>query len=202
MYPNFFKLCPDWTNFFYNQDMEQILLSVSETIKESPYFPDEQSIFRCFELTPFLQISVVFIGKQPTACSTGLSYEAEKSHILPIEIQRIYKELENEGYYPTRDGNLEHWAKQGVLLLNTALTAPQDSEKNHYNLWETFFENVLLQLSKKDNVIWVIEKNFPCKKHITNATHLILENDYVVGSNIFKTINRELYKRGIDKISW
>lgn len=204
MYPDFFKLCPEWTDFFYNHDMEQLLLSISETLKSSSFFPEEHSIFRCFEMSPFSNISVVYIGNEPSpnGSSTGLGCDVKRGQIFPTVIQRIYRELEDEGFYPTKDGNLEHWAKQGVLMLNISLTVRSNEPGSHADLWHEFFEKVLQKLSTKDNIIWVIEKDFKYKKHITNQSHLILERDHILGSNIFKKINNELFKRCIDKISW
>lgn len=186
MYPDFFKLSREWTNFFYDHDTETVLVSILEQVKED-------NIFRCFELTPFETISVIFIGDEPTSHSfTGLSYEINRGHILSSEIQRIYRDLEEDGYYPTKDGNLEHWAKQGVLLLNTSLTPKQQT------LWEPFIKYVFQKLSTKEHIIWVIDGNFPYKKYI-NPEHLILDHKQ---PHLFKTINRELYKREIKKISW
>ena len=199
-YPDFFKLCVDWTNFFYNHEMEDILSDISEKTDGKIKFPDEKCVFRCFELTPFKTVSVVFIGNRPTSCSTGLSYEVKRGNIFTREIQSIYKELEDEGYYPTKDGNLEHWAKQGVLLLNRSLTMLKDEKEDEENdMWDPFFKKVIELLSTKDNIIWVFDKEIRKYIHLfSNQTHLLLKN----GPNIFKTINRHLYKNGYDKISW
>jgi uracil-DNA glycosylase len=186
-YPDFFKLCTRWSDFFYDNDTETILISILEHVKGD-------HIFRCFELTPFDSISVIFIGREPTShCFTGLSYEVSRGHILSHEIQHIYKELEEDGYYPTKDGNLEHWAKQGVLLLNTSLTMGQQ------DVWEPFILCVLKKLSTKENLVWVVEDDFLYKNHITNSKHLVLNRKQ---SKLFKTINHQLYNQGIEKISW
>lgn len=185
-YPDFFKLCPEWSNFFYDHDTEIILAPILEHVKGD-------HVFRCFETTPFKTISIIFIGKEPTShCFTGLSYEVNRGHILSPEIQHIYKELEEDGYYPTKDGNLEHWTKQGVLLLNTSLTSKQQI------LWEPFILHVIQKLSSKENLIWVIDDEFPYK-NLINSCHLILNHKQ---PHLFKTINLELFKRGIEKISW
>jgi uracil DNA glycosylase len=192
-YPNFFNLCPDWTTIFYSNEMEDILEDVSNTSQENVY-PDKDCVFRCFEMTPFQSISVVFIGNGPTETSTGLAYEVKRGCVLTKQIQRIYRDLENEGFYPTKDGNLEHWAKQGVLLLNQSLTSHPDGEQ----LWSPFLKKIVSILMTKNNIIWVVHKDTPIRSWITNPTHLILQHE----DCLFKKINQELYKRGMEKISW
>ena len=59
-YPDFFKLCPEWSNFFYDHDTEAILESILEQVKG-------EDIFKCFETTPFKTISIIFVGKEPTS---------------------------------------------------------------------------------------------------------------------------------------
>ena len=134
-------------------------------------------------------------------------------------MQNIYKELESEGFYPVKDGNLESWTKQGILLLNTALTVKESEPESHIDLWNPFSKKIIQKLSEKDFVVWVIlgKKAEHWKTYIKNKNHIILESTHpspltalnssssqpaFIGSNIFKNVNKELYRKGLDKIVW
>jgi uracil-DNA glycosylase len=221
IYPDFFKLCEDWTNFFYSEEMENIILSPTiQNIKESTFYPHIDDIFRCFYMTPLKKVKVVIIGQDPyhNGSATGLCFDVKKGNIINPSLQNIYKELENEGFCPTRDGNLEHWARQGVLLLNSALTVEEGEPESHLEHWGDFFKKVLEFLSMQKNLVWIIlgkkaSEYIPyiSKNHkIFEATH---PSPYsannpsktqkaFLGSGIFKAVNSQLYKNGHEKISW
>ena len=220
-YPDFFKLCQNWTEFFYSPEMEETIIPILNKLDEETYYPDSSDIFRCFYVTPFNNINVVILGQDPyhNGSATGLCFDVKLGNPLNPSLQNIYKELENEGFYPTKDGNLESWCKQGVLLLNTALTVLDGSPESHIELWSSFSKKVIQKLSEKDFIVWILlgKKASEWKEFITNKNHIILETTHpspfsalkssskqvaFIGSNIFKNANKELYKKGLDKISW
>jgi uracil-DNA glycosylase len=221
-YPSFFNLCEKWTDFFYSTDIENVLMPIlNELEEESKYYPDDNSIFRCFYMTPFDNINVVILGQDPyhNGSATGLCFDVKLGNSLNPSLQNIYKELESEGFYPVKDGNLESWTKQGVLLLNTALTVSPSEPESHLELWSSFSKKIIEKISEKDFVIWVIlgKKAADWKEYITNKNHIVLEATHpspfsalkdsgsqraFIGSGIFKSVNGELLKRGFEKISW
>lgn len=221
IYPDFFRLCEDWTNFFYSSEMEDIILSPSiQSIKDSEFYPDINDIFRCFYMTPLKKIRVVIIGQDPyhNGSATGLCFDVKKGNMINPSLQNIYNELQNEGFSPTRDGNLEHWTRQGVLLLNSALTVEKGNPESHLLIWEEFFRNVLEFLSKQKDIAWIIlgkkaAEYIPyisCDHKIFQTTHpspYSASNDSktqkaFLGSGVFKALNQELYRKGYEKISW
>lgn len=221
-YPSFFNLCEKWTDFFYSSDMESVLIPILNDLEEEKkYYPDDNSIFRCFYMTPFDNINVVILGQDPyhNGSATGLCFDVKLGNPLNPSLQNIYKELESEGFYPVKDGNLESWSKQGVLLLNTALTVRPSEPESHIELWSSFSKKIIEKISEKDFVIWVIlgKKAADWKDYITNKNHIILEATHpspfsalkssgtqkaFIGSGIFKSVNAELLKKGFEKISW
>lgn len=210
MYPDFFKLSPEWTSFFYNDEMNETLESISSLVCSKSYYPDYENIFRCFYLTPFENINVVFIGSQPyqDGSATGLCLDIKLGHIINPFVQTIYKEIEQEGYYPTKNGNFEHLATQGILMINASLTIGKDDKNNNEMVWEPFFKEVLKKLATKDDIIWVIFDGYDLshnKTSITNQTHVIIEaplQKNMIGSGIFKRINQLLKNSGKEQISW
>jgi uracil-DNA glycosylase len=206
-YPDFFRLSPEWTSFFYNDEMDEILSSISLLVNSSQYFPENENVFRCFYLTPFENVNVVFVGHQPyhDSSATGLCFDIKLGHIINPFVQTIYKEIEGEGFYPTKNGNFEHLATQGVLMINASLTVGKCED--HSNIWDPFFKEVLKKLSMKDDIIWVVfgDDILRYKNCITNQTHVVLEAPIekdMVGSGIFKRINQLLKNVGKEKISW
>lgn len=223
IYPDFFKLCPEWTNLFFEEEMEKTILTISgELNKEKKYEPERENIFRCFYMTPFNNIKIVLIGQDPyhNGSATGLCFDVKHGNIINPSLQNIYKELESEGFFPTKDGNLEHWATQGILMINSALTVAHGKPESHLELWSTFFEKIVTILTdKKDFLIWVIlgKKAAEYKKWITHPNHVIVETTHpsplsamkssstqqaFMGSSLFKKINQLLLEKQIDPISW
>jgi uracil-DNA glycosylase len=227
-YPDFFKLCPEWTEFFFSKEIEDEIVPILQflndlTDNEEKYYPESENIFKSFYNTPFNNLKVVLLGQDPyhNGSATGLCFDVKFGNKINPSLQNIYKELENEGYYPTKDGNLEHWTKQGILLLNTALTVSEGCPESHLDLWTGFIKKVFEKLSQKEYIIWMIfgKKASNWKEYITNKNHTILETTHpsplsanmpnknnqqisFIGSNIFKNVNKELYNRKIEKISW
>jgi len=221
-YPDFFKLCNKWTDFFYSQEMEKIIIpTIKQLNDEKKYYPDPENIFKCFYMTSYDNVNVVILGQEPyqNGTATGLCFDVKLGNPLNLSLQNIYKELESEGFYPIKDGNLESWSKQGVLLLNTTLTVRPSEPESDMELWSPFSEKIIQKLSEKDFIVWILlGKDITIwKEFITNKNHIILEathpSPYIslkesydkptfIGSNIFKNTNKELYKKGIDKIIW
>lgn len=220
-YPSFFNLCDKWTEFFYSEEIENILIPIlNELDDEKKYYPEDENIFKCFYMTPFDNIKVVILGEEPynNGSATGLCFDLRFGNHLNISLQNIYKELESEGFYPVKDGNLESWSRQGVFLLNTSLTVKEGETESHVELWRNFTEKVIENLCEKDFIVWVIlgKRVSQWKDLIINKNHIILETAHpyeikseksntqksFIGSGIFKNINKELSKSGLDKIMW
>lgn len=220
-YPDFFKLCNEWTEFFYSSEMEKTILPIIDKLEEEKYYPETENIFKSFYMTPYNNIKVVILGQDPyhNGSATGLCFDVKLGNPLNPSLQNIYKELEAEGFSPVKDGNLESWTKQGILLLNTALTVKHSEPESHLELWSDFSEKIIKKLSEKNFIVWIIlgKKASEWKEFITNKNHVILEATHpspfsalkssstqpaFIGSNIFKNVNKELYKKGVDKIVW
>lgn len=230
IYPDFFKLCPEWTELFYEEEMEKTIVSISTELEKiekeeknkKKYYPERENIFRCFYTTPFKTVKVILIGQDPyhNGSATGLCFDVKQGNIINPSLQNIYKELEGEGFYPTKDGNLEHWASQGVLMINSALTVLQGQPESHMEIWSDFFKKIVDVLSeKKDFLVWVIlgKKAAEYKEWIKNPNHIIIETTHpspfsamkdsssqkaFMGSSLFKKINQALRERAMESISW
>jgi uracil-DNA glycosylase len=147
-------------------------------------FPDPENLFRAFWLTPFSKIKVVILGQDPyhnPGQAHGLCFSVPNGIVLPPSLKNIYKEIEKDLDIKKdfNSGNLETWAKQGVLLLNAILTVNAHSPASHRNQgWEEFTDAVIKTISEKtEGVVFMLWGNYArSKKSLINSKkHLTLE---------------------------
>ena len=157
---------------------------LSQTVYPPPAF-----VFNAFELTPFNQVRVVILGQDPyhgPGQAHGLSFSVPDGVRPPPSLQNIYKEiLEDLSISRSQtsgldSGNLEHWAKQGVLLLNATLTVQARTAGSHQNKgWETFTDAVIKKISdEKEHVVFMLWGRYAQKKGgglIDEKKHLVLQ---------------------------
>ncbi len=133
-----------------------------EEKKGKEIFPAKESIFSAFELTPFDRVKVVILGQDPyhgIAQAHGLSFSVRPGTSLPPSLKNIYKELYRDLKIPiSKEGNLESWARQGVLLLNTVLTVEKNKPLSHSKIgWERFTHAVIRSLiERKKPIIFLL----------------------------------------------
>lgn len=146
-------------------------------------YPKGKNIFKAFEFTPPQDVKVVILGQDPyhgVGQAHGLSFSVPEGIAIPPSLRNIYKEIKDDlnKEIPTT-GNLENWAKQGVLLLNATLTVEASKAGSHQNKgWETFTDAVINQLSENNkNIVFMLWGNYAKNKGqiISNENHLILQ---------------------------
>jgi len=183
-------------------------------------YPKNADIFRAFNDTPFDKVKVVILGQDPyhgPNQAHGLSFSVPKGIVIPKSLINIYKELATDipGFIKPTHGNLEEWAKQGVLLLNATLTVRAGEAASHQKKgWEIFTDEVIHKLSEKRIglvfILWgayaqskipLIDQN---KHHIIKSVHpspLSVERGFW-GSKPFSKANAYLEKEGEKPIDW
>ena len=129
----------------YYQDMRKFLV---KEYKTKTIYPKPEEIFSAFKLTSYKDCKIVLLGQDPyhgPNQAHGLAFSVKEGVKLPPSLQNIYKEISSEyGYNMSKNGYLVPWAKQGVLLLNTALTVVAENANSHSNIgWEIFTDNVI-----------------------------------------------------------
>lgn len=201
-------------NYFH-----QLTDFVKNEYKSTTVYPPPKYIFRAFELTPFDQVKVVILGQDPyhgTGQAVGLSFAVPEEIQLPPSLVNIYKELEHDMGRPVqKTGNLERWAKQGVLLLNATLTVRAHQAGSHQNKgWEQFTDAVIKVISdKKDHVVFILWGNYAQKKGqvINTQKHLVIKSAHpsplsayngFFGSAPFSQCNTYLMLNGEEPIEW
>jgi uracil-DNA glycosylase len=146
-------------------------------------FPEESLIFNAFNQASFEDIHVVILGQDPYHGSNqahGLSFSVSDGIKIPPSLKNIFKELGSDiGKEIPKSGNLIHWAKQGILLLNASLTVEENKPMSHSKIgWNLFTDAVIKKISQeKTNVIFILWGKFAQEKEklIDPEKHFILK---------------------------
>ena len=200
----------------YYQELQAF---VQKRRAEVRVFPEEKNVFNALELTPFESVKVVILGQDPYhgfGQAHGLSFSVQKGIPLPPSLKNIYKELQEDigGDLPT-EGDLSHWAKQGVLLLNTVLTVEEGNANSHKGMgWERLTNRLIESLNELNHPVIFILWGKPAQdkeKLITNPNHVILKAPHpsplsayrgFFGSKPFSRVNDILIQQGQTPIRW
>lgn len=181
-------------------------------------FPKVNDVFKAFELTPLEKLKVVIIGQDPyhkINQAHGLSFSVNSGIKTPPSLVNIYKEIKTDLNIPVADhGNLTHWAKQGILLLNATLTVREGQPGSHQKQgWEIFTDEIIKYISDNtENTVFLLWGNYAkSKKELINASkHLVLEAAHpsplargaFFGSKHFSKCNEFLISKGKTPIDW
>ena len=131
-------------------------------------YPPERDVFNAFRTTEFGNVKVVILGQDPyhgAGQAHGLAFSVQPEIAVPPSLVNIYKELATdiEGFQIPQHGYLQHWAEQGVLLLNTVLTVRAGSAHSHATFgWEAFTDEVIRQLDKEREHFSLYALGQPC----------------------------------------
>ncbi len=183
-------------------------------------FPVKENIFNAFSKTPFNKVKVVILGQDPyhgEGQAHGLSFSVPDGIKTPPSLKNIYKEILSDLKIEKDmdSGNLEDWANQGVLLLNSVLTVEKSKPGSHAKKgWEEFTDEVIKKISEeRENVVFLLWGNYAKQKGsvIDRKKHLVLESAHpspfsayngFFGSRHFSKTNEYLEKNRIKEIKW
>ncbi len=213
----------DWDEVLSGEFEKEYYLKL-RTFLKSEYknhhiHPDMYDIFNALKWTPYEKVKVVIFGQDPYHGENqahGLAFSVQKGVDIPPSLLNIYKELNLElGCFIPNNGYLEKWARQGVLLLNSALTVRDGVANSHRNKgWEIFTNTVTEKLNEREeSVIFLLWGNNAKEKAelITNPKHYILSTVHpsplsasrgFFGCGHFKKANEILRSLGKTEIDW
>ena len=204
---------------FEREYFKKLVYFVKEEYSSKKIFPKGSDIFRAFELCPFDKVKVVIIGQDPyhgEKQANGLAFSVSRGVLNPPSLQNIYKELKNDlDIDIPKTGELEGWAKQGVLLLNATLTVEAHKAGSHQNKgWEEFTDAVVQKLSdEKENLVFILWGKYAQDKgkNINTKKHLVIKSPHpspfsanrgFLGSKPFSKTNDYLKDKKIEEINW
>lgn len=210
------QLKPEFEKLYFHQ----LIQFVKQEYANHTCYPKGSDIFAAFDHCPFDQTKVVIIGQDPyhgPHQANGLCFSVKDGIAHPPSLINIFKELETDlgKPYPV-SGNLEPWAKQGVLLLNATLTVRAHEAGSHQNQgWETFTDAVIQKLSEeREDLIFLLWGGFakkkaklinPKKHHILTSGHpspLSANRGYWFGNRHFSKCNKILSETGNKTVAW
>jgi uracil-DNA glycosylase len=204
---------------FQQPYFEQLVLFVKTAYRNHQVYPPAKEIFRAFELCSFEATKVVILGQDPyhgPGQANGLCFSVREDVPIPPSLVNIFTEIHNElGVAMPPNGNLERWAKQGVLLLNATLTVQARQPGSHQNKgWERFTDAVIRILSQaKEHTVFLLWGAYAQKKVslIDDKKHLILTSPHpspyaagrgFFGNNHFSKANAYLESHHLAAIQW
>jgi len=210
-------LAPEFSKPYFQQILKQL---DQEIASKATIFPPFNEIFNAFNFTPFKQIKVVILGQDPyhdNGQAHGLCFSVKKGIDPPPSLKNIFKELKTdiEGFKPPNHGNLEKWAKQGVLLLNATLTVRAHQANSHSDWgWQKFTDAVVKIIDEKSDhpVVFILWGGFAQKKgkiinrkkhHVIEAAHPSpLSASKFFGCRVFSRTNTFLESQKMEPIDW
>ncbi|OSI14896.1 uracil-DNA glycosylase [Neisseria dentiae] len=200
---------------------QHILSTVkAERASGQTVYPPAADVFNAFKATEFCQVKVVILGQDPyhgAGQAHGLAFSVRPEVDIPPSLANIYKELATdiEGFHIPNHGYLQHWADQGVLLLNTVLTVRAHQAHSHAALgWEQFTDRVIAQLNEhRRNVVFMLWGSHAQKKgaFIDRSRHLVLSAPHpsplsayrgFFGCRHFSQANAYLQQHGLGAVDW
>jgi uracil-DNA glycosylase len=205
----------------YMQGLKDFLLA--EKAAGQPVFPKGSEYFRALDLTPLGQVRIVILGQDPyhgLGQAHGLCFSVKPGTQTPPSLVNIYKEMQADlGIPPARHGFLEHWAKQGVLLLNSVLTVRMGQAASHRERgWERFTDAVIAEVNRQQSpIVFMLWGSYAQKKAAQidsvdkGGRHLVLKAPHpsplsahsgFFGCRHFSQANAFLERKGLKPIDW
>jgi uracil-DNA glycosylase len=216
------QLPPSWqeklAGEFKKPSFQKLLTFLDEEAKSHKICPPTPLIFNAFEKCSFDMVRVVILGQDPypgEGQANGLCFSVSDGVDIPPSLKNIFKEIQTDlGKEMPTSGNLERWAKQGVLLLNTILTVRTGKAASHRNKgWEPFTSAVIRLINEeKEGVVFLLWGNYAQQKGkiIDTKKHLILKSAHpsplsvkqFFGNKHFSQTNQYLQQKGKTPIDW
>lgn len=192
---------------------------VAEERSRHLVYPAPDEVFAALHLTSYAETKVLILGQDPyhgAGQAHGLCFSVRRGTAVPPSLANIYRELHDDlGIEPPAHGNLEHWARQGVLLLNATLTVRAGQAASHHGKgWEQFTDEVIRAVSAKpERVVFVLWGASARRKRtlVDTARHVVIESAHpsplsahngFFGSRPFSRANAALVAAGRTPIDW
>ena len=190
----------------------------AEYLSGRAIYPEPKNIFNAFNLCPIEDVKVVIIGQDPyhePGQAHGLCFSVLPPTPIPPSLVNIYKEIESDlGRKSVTNGDLTHWARQGVLLLNSTLTVRAHAAASHAGRgWEEFTDAVIRAVATRENVVYMLWGSYAQKKAalVNPDKNLVLKSVHpsplsayrgFFGCKHFSQANEYLQQQGRAPIEW
>jgi uracil-DNA glycosylase len=221
-----FQLEPGWQSHLGEEFQKSYLIDLRRFLRgeiagNRTIYPQESEYFNAFNATPFDEVKVVILGQDPyhgPNQAHGLCFSVPQSIGIPPSLVNIFKEIQSDlgceaGTF--KHGNLQGWADQGVLLLNSVLTVEEGRAASHQGKgWEVFTDKAVSELNeRREGIVFMLWGSYAQKKGavIDDKKHLVLKAPHpsplsayrgFLGCGHFSLANAYLAQRGQEPIDW
>jgi uracil-DNA glycosylase len=221
-----FQLEPGWQSHLGEEFQKSYLIDLRRFLRgeiagNRTIYPQEREYFNAFNATPFDEVKVVILGQDPyhgPNQAHGLCFSVPQSIGIPPSLVNIFKEIQSDlgceaGNF--KHGNLQGWADQGVLLLNSVLTVEEGRAASHQGKgWEVFTDKAVSELNeRREGIVFMLWGSYAHKKGavIDDKKHLVLKAPHpsplsayrgFLGCRHFSLANAYLAQRGQEPIDW
>ena len=217
------KLEASWKKLLAEEFEKNYFINLTDFVKKeyktTTIYPKGKDIFKAFDLCPVENVKVVILGQDPyhgEGQAHGLCFSVPEGVRIPPSLLNIYKEIkDNTGKEIPISGNLEHWAMQGVLMLNATLTVRAGQAGSHQNKgWEDFTDTAVRKISEtKNNLVFLLWGSYAQKKgsFIDQNKHYVLSSAHpspfsahrgFLGNKHFLLTNEYLRSKDKEIINW
>lgn len=210
-----------WSQYLDLAKYDPLFKTVEKLYAETVVYPPQEDLFTAFFLTPPEAVRVIILGQDPyhePGQAHGLAFSVREGVKLPPSLVNIYKERESDVGVPmTKNGDLTHWARQGVLLLNSVLTVEHGKANSHKDIgWQDFTDAVVKAAAKLPQPVAFVLWGAQAQKKAAVAAasdypRLVLQSPHpsplssyrgFFGSKPFSQINAFLRSHGENAIMW
>lgn len=218
------KIEQSWKTLLQDEFEKDYFIKLTEFVRKQyassvTVFPPANRIFAAYDLCPFDKVKVVIIGQDPyfnPGQANGIAFSVQVGTKIPDSLRNIFQEVNSDTGAPIPEsGNLERWARQGVLLTNAILTVNHGAPLSHKGMgWEKLQNRIIEELSsKRQNLVFMLWGAFAQdkEKRIDASKHLILKAPHpsplsayrgFFGCRHFSKANAYLRQHGLEEIQW
>lgn len=218
------KLSDSWHHHLKSEFSSEYMISLNNFLQKEydsgkVIYPDLNNYFKALDFVDVKKIKVVILGQDPYhghGQAHGLSFSVPEGIRFPPSLKNIFKELKSDtGKEIPKSGNLERWAEQGVLLLNSVLTVEESKPASHQKKgWEKFTDKIIETVNAEcDHVVFILWGAYAQKKaaFVDRKKHLVLESVHpsplsshrgFFGSKPFSQTNEWLQSKGLGPVDW
>lgn len=215
-----FLISSDWSSYFDElKEVEEALYRDKLKFPSVPVYPPLELVFSAFQYFPPEETRVVIIGQDcyhGEGQAMGLCFSVPPTLKIPPSLRNIARELKSDTGEILKDGDLSHWAKQGVLMLNSALTVRHKKPGSHSRYWRKFTDNIVKHLSENQHnlvfLLWGRHAQGKGELISSGRGHLLLKAAHPsplaanrggwFGTKHFSKANNFLLSNGVKPIVW
>ena len=193
-------------NTIHSKAFSDPLLELAKEVDNGKKFtPKFRDLLKAYEMCPYKKLKVIIVGQDPypqEGVADGIAFSCSKTNKEQPSLRYIFDELQTQYPDATRDCDLSRWSKQGVLMLNTALTCEVDNIGAHVKIWKNWSSSIFAHTLAKAKPFAKMIPNDHNKHFVAHPAAAAYRGGKWDSDNVFKKINENLINNGEEPINW